>query len=427
MDSGLDGEHGSAARAVRITGLRRLTAPMLTADQLATRFEGTEASPGQILAAFKAAAASLGITPRVVHAVDWLFRFTQPQDWQPGRRPVVWPSAGLQQEALGLGPAQVKNLNRHLIELGLIAAKDSPNGKRYGRRDKAGNIVLAYGFDLSPLAARLEEFQEAAERARAEREALRDLRRRLTIARNSLRQTFETVREYRLTDVAWTNLESTAAGANRPIRLGSRAEEIAPVVEGFESLAEAARRRLEEALAEAKPVEISPMGPENQPHQNNYKPTSDRKSDTVTALNARNPAAPGAQGAPERRDGGSVLTITPDELARLAPRLRPYLPGPAPSWPEIVEAADWLRHELGVSKPLWGDACLALGREKAAIAVAIVSAKPAGHFRRSAGGYFHGMVAKARAGELNLARTIWGMRKQADGSPVGRTQPALRN
>jgi hypothetical protein len=33
---------------------------------------------------------------------------------------------------------------------------------------------------------------------------------------------------------------------------------------------------------------------------------------------------------------------------------------------------------------------------------------PAGHFRSSPGGYFHGMVAKAKAGELNLARTIWG-------------------
>ena len=75
-----------------------------------------------------------------------------------------------------------------------------------------------------------------------------------------------------------------------------------------------------------------------------------------------------------------------------------------------MDAADWLRGELGVSKSLWGEACLAMGREEAAIAVAIVSAKPAGHFRSSPGGYFHGMVAKAKAGELNLARTIWGLR-----------------
>ena len=110
------------------------------------------------------------------------------------------------------------------------------------------------------------------------------------------------------------------------------------------------------------------------------------------------------------RIDGTVLRLSTDELVRLAPRLRPYLTTPAPTWPAVVDAADWLRGELGVSKSLWGEACLAMGREEAAIAVAIVSAKPAGHFRSSPGGYFHGMVAKAKAGELNLARTIWGLR-----------------
>jgi replication initiation protein RepC len=109
----------------------------------------------------------------------------------------------------------------------------------------------------------------------------------------------------------------------------------------------------------------------------------------------------------------TVLRLSTDELVRLAPRLRSYLATSAPTWPDVVVAADWLRSELGVSKSLWGEACLAMGREEAAIAVAIVSAKPAGHFRSSPGGYFHGMVAKAKAGELNLARTIWGLRAGA--------------
>ncbi|WP_048858358.1 replication initiation protein RepC, partial [Acidiphilium multivorum] len=117
---------------------------------------------------------------------------------------------------------------------------------------------------------------------------------------------------------------------------------------------------------------------------------------------------------PARRDDGTVLRITPDELVRLAPRLLPYLGRSSPAWPDVVEAADWLRHDLGVSKPLWGEACIAMGREQAAIALAIVSARPAGHFRSTPGGYFHGMVAKARAGELNLGKTIWGMRSKRD-------------
>lgn len=129
----------------------------------------------------------------------------------------------------------------------------------------------------------------------------------------------------------------------------------------------------------------------------------------------------GQGGRTERTDDGAVLKVKTDELVRLAPRLRPYLRTSSPAWPDIVDAADWLRHDLGVSKSLWGDACLAMGREKAAIALAIVSAKPAEHFTASPGSYFHGMVMREKAGTLNLARTLWGLResphRQAGSSP----------
>ena len=116
--------------------------------------------PGQLLAAFKAAAPRLGISPRLVHAVDYLFCFTKPQDWEPSSRPIVWPSAHMQQNALGLGPTQAKEINRCLIELGLITMKDSPNGRRYGRRhEKTDKIIEAYGFDLSLFAVRYAEFK----------------------------------------------------------------------------------------------------------------------------------------------------------------------------------------------------------------------------------------------------------------------------
>jgi replication initiation protein RepC len=118
-----------------------------------------------------------------------------------------------------------------------------------------------------------------------------------------------------------------------------------------------------------------------------------------------------------RTDSGTVLRLSIDELMMLAPRLRTYLKSPRPAWPEIVDAADWLRGELGVSKSLWGEACLAMGREQAAIALGIVSAKPETHFRTTPGGYFHGMVMKAKIGDLNLARTVWGLRQAKASRP----------
>jgi replication initiation protein RepC len=103
-----------------------------------------------------------------------------------------------------------------------------------------------------------------------------------------------------------------------------------------------------------------------------------------------------------RLAGDRRAAAAPEVISGQAARLPALMTAPTPTWPAVVDAADWLRGELGVSKSPWGEACLAMGREEAAI----VSAKPAGHFRSSPGGYFHGMVAKAKAGELNLARTI---------------------
>jgi len=93
-----------------------------------------------------------------------------------------------------------------------------------------------------------------------------------------------------------------------------------------------------------------------------------------------------------------VHGIRPDELAQLAPRLRSYLCRPNPTWPDVIDAADWLRHDLDVSKSLWGDACITMGRDLAAVALAIVSTKQPEHFRTTPGGYLHGMVQKAKAG-----------------------------
>ncbi|KAB1900640.1 helix-turn-helix domain-containing protein, partial [Micromonospora sp. AMSO31t] len=80
--------HGSAMheghRAGRPTGVRRLSTALLESEDLAADFNGFgENAPtkGAILSAFKAAAPFLGYGSKVVHAIDWLFRFSSPQDW----------------------------------------------------------------------------------------------------------------------------------------------------------------------------------------------------------------------------------------------------------------------------------------------------------------------------------------------------------
>src|SRR5262249_22729819 len=142
-------------------------------------------------------------------------------------------------------------------------------------------------------------------------------------------------------------------------------------------------------------ADSDPKGPENRPHSILTNHSLDPKKDTVMASKgcraAEGSAAPhpeptewprepqeGLSSRPHRTDAGTVMRVSTDELVRLAPKLRTYLR--TPTWPDIVDAADWLRRDLGVSKPLWGEACMAMGCEAAAIALAIVSAKPVEHF-----------------------------------------------
>jgi replication initiation protein RepC len=405
--------------AHRPTGFRRMTPGLLRADRTAEGFAGLPegvTAPGQLLAACKAAAPRLGLSPRLVHALDWLFRFTQPQDWEEGRRPIVWPSAALQQEALGLSERQTRRLNSALIEFGLVTMRDSPNGKRYGHRDLKGHIVEAYGFDLSPLALRHAEFVRLAEEAKAERLARGRLRRRATIARKAIAQILETAEEYGFDSAEWRTLAHETADLVHALRGVERLDEMEAGVKSLEGRQIAARERLETLLQD---MEMTPSGVRNGPHIYNYKTRFNPNQDTVIASEECSPPAEGlpapfqASEAWQGPEQGRVRGVTLDELVRLMPRLKPYLERPSPTWPELVDAADWLRHELGVSQSLWGEACLAMGREMAAVALAIVSTKEPEHFRTTAGGYFHGMVAKAKAGELHLERTLWALRNAA--------------
>jgi replication initiation protein RepC len=398
------------------TGFRRLTFGGLNVDRLAEGFAGLPDGvtvPGQLLAALKAAAPRLGLPMRLVHAVDWLFRFTQPQDWGRGGRPIVWPSAELERQALGLSGTQAKAINRQLIEAGLVSMRDSPNGKRYGRRDGQGKIVEAYGFDLSPLAGRHAEFLRLATEDRAERAEIGRLRRRATIARKGIVQILETAAEHGFAGEEWTVLASEARELTRRVRSAVGIDARALHVEALESRQRAARERLEGLF---QTVKTDPKGAENRPHIiPTNEPTSPLQDTVIANEECSRPGTGRGDNLPqgskrEVPESGRVLKLHPEELVRLAPRLKPYLRTASPTWPEIVDAADWLRHDLDVSKPLWGEACLTLGREQAAIALAIVSTKDSGHFRTTAGGYFHGMVAKAKAGELNLDRTLWALR-----------------
>jgi replication initiation protein RepC len=401
-----------------ITGARRMSLHMLTLIHQADSFAGLPrgtAKPLRFLHGFQEAEPYLGLPAHAFKLVSWLVKQTQGQDWEEGSRPIAWPSARRQQEFLGLSPTQVKALNRALFEAGIFVIRDNEQGKRYGRRGPDGRIIEAFGFDLSPLAQRYDEFIRLAAEAKVERERMKDGRRRVTLARRAIRQIGEQLAELGTLPASWERLTTDTAALVMAAKAAGRSDELVLIAGSVERRQAEAEQWLKEAVqAASKPVETDPVGSENRPHTRTTN-LSDNPADTVTAAkDSSRVAAPSVPPSPPPVPPVGVakeLRLKPDQLLDLAPKLAAHVLDHAPGWPDIVDAAGMgLRTELGVSASLWGEACRTMGREQAAVALAIVSTKPAGHFTRGAGGYFAGMVRKAERGELRLERTLWALK-----------------
>jgi replication initiation protein RepC len=411
-----DSPHSEAfAPALIRGGARRLTLEMRVRLDQADRFIGLPrgtAKPLTLLGAFQEAEPYLGLPAHAYKLVSFLVKSTRPCDWEEGSRPIAWPSARRQIEMLGLSPTRVKALNRALFEAGIFVIRDNEQGKRYGRRGPDGRIVEAFGFDLSPLAQRYDEFVRIAAEAKLERDRMKKLRRRATLARRSIAQAVEELAVQGHDGEKLGQLVRETAELAIATRQALRSDELALAVQSLE------RRKTEvEAVVREliKPVETDPSGSGNGPHQ--YTSTTLTVNDSNHTVIARQDssrlaAPPGPDDlCPAKPEGlfPERLRITPAQLLELAPALAPYMPARVNdhTWPAIIEAALWLSGGMGINRTLWGRACQVMGREYAAVALALVSTKPAGHFTSGPGGYFAGMMRKFEKGELHLDRTLW--------------------
>jgi replication initiation protein RepC len=186
------------------------------------------------------------------------------------------------------------------------------------------------------------------------------------------------------------------------------------IVKALESRKATVENRLRQFI---KPVETYPEGQPELPHNTSTSLRANQIPDTVITNkeSSRAEAKPLKAEAPqEAKQYPERLDITPHGLVELAPRLSPYMPArsDARDWPAIVEAALWLSSEMGINRTLWARACQVMGREYAAVALALVSTRPAGHFTSSPGGYYGGMVKKFERGELCLSRTLWKLKDE---------------
>src|SRR5580658_3867528 len=128
----------------------------------------------------------IGVSERALSVLNALLTF-HPETALTGEGLIVFPSnQQLSSRAHGMPPATLRRHLAVLVDCGLIVRRDSPNGKRFARKGRGGTIEMAFGFDLSPLVARAEEFEAGAEDVQAEERALRLVRERITLCRRDI-------------------------------------------------------------------------------------------------------------------------------------------------------------------------------------------------------------------------------------------------
>jgi replication initiation protein RepC len=93
-------------------------------------------------------------------------------------------NATLMNRADGMNERTLRRAIAKLIEVGLVERVSSSSGKRFPLR-MGGEVVAAFGLDLSPLFSRLEELEERAEGERIRNEEFRSLRSQLLADRKT--------------------------------------------------------------------------------------------------------------------------------------------------------------------------------------------------------------------------------------------------
>jgi replication initiation protein RepC len=384
-------------------GLRKLTINHLVATKLAEQARALPLGlkhPNQLLAAMRRAAPYLHHA-RLLPLMEELFRWTQPQDWAPDCEPIVWPSNDDLAHALGCSERHVSRLIATAIEARLIVPRDGSDRKRRGFRQD-GRIVWAWGFNLRPMAARYSEFRQAAEEGERARQECQAVRRNASILRQSIAQMLDLAQRHGLPTTTLADHYDRALQTCAALRRGTDPAALASRLASLQSVTAAARSALNRLVKDA---EMSGSGdPDVQPIIPTSTPT-DPEGCIVVSRKA-------VVGSPALLLAEDNSSLSPCELTRLTPKLRIHLRSDRPNWTEVSDAASALVQHLGISRSLYGEACRRLGRRQAAIAIAIISAKPDDFFHSAgAGGYLRGMLRRAEQGELHLDRSIFGLRE----------------
>ncbi|WP_209893472.1 plasmid replication protein RepC [Rhizobium leguminosarum] len=411
-------------------GRRSVTLGMLASQAAARKIEpGQSIDKWKLYRALCEARPLLGITDRALAILNALLSFYPKAELSEDNGLIVFPSnAQLSLRAHGMAEQTIRRHLSTLIEAGLLIRKDSPNGKRYARKEQGGELREAFGFSLAPLLVRAEEIERLAAEVVAERMHLQRLRERLTLCRRDVAKLIEMALEEGAAG-DWSTIHLHFRNVVEQLPRSPSAEQIAATLDELEMLREEILNQLEmqakthnpsgnaqqseRHIQNSNPQSITELEPSFEPKQG--APADDRSAGrdepTARVLKDEGKSEP-VSGARAASTANTALKSFPLGLVLQAcPEIMAYGPqGSIGTWRDLMAAAVVVRSMLGVSPSAYEEACDIMGAENAATVIACVLER-AGHIN-SAGGYLRDLTRRAERGEfaigpmlLALART----------------------
>lgn len=354
----------------------------------------------------------LGVSDRTLAVLNALLSFYPEPDLNEQTGLIVFPSnAQLSLRSHGMASATLRRHLTALIDAGLITRRDSPNGKRYARKGRGGEMQTAFGFSLAPLLARSEEIDAAARKVIAERDALKQTREQLTLCRRDISKLIEIgVTECKAID--WASIHDRFRSIVDRIPRTAQRTQIEPLLEEMYVLKLEIDKLLENHINSQN---MSANESHIERHYNNSETNSE--SESIEPL-----AKAGV------RDVGVVLATskhsTPDVplplLLRACHEIADYSPHPIRNWRDFVYTTRQIGRYIGISDTAYEQACDSIGHQNTAIAIACIFSRR--EHIQNAGGYLRSLTDRAKHPEFTIAPMLQAVLKDAE-----RKHTATRN
>ena len=360
----------------------------------------------QVFRAICAAKARIGVSERALAVLDALLSF-HPETALSGEGLIVFPSnRQLALRAHGMAPATLRRHLAALVDAGLVVRRDSPNGKRFARKGQGGEIETAFGFDLSPLAARADEIEAWAQEVRAEEMALRLVRERISLCRRDIAKMIATGLEEGV---------SVPGATGACVPAGQGPSDWAGVHELFRGIVSRIPRTATRCELEPIAEELTLMADEVLSLLETHVKTKEKianESQTERHIQNSNPnnlvvfESPYEETEVARVEPKPETTKSPQQAFPLGmvldacPDIADYAKGGIGNWRDFLAVAAVVRSILGISPSAWSEAQTQMGEIPAAIVVAAILQKATAV--TSAGGYLRELTRKAAAGEFTI-------------------------